>query len=482
MITFFSRLAERIQKSNSLLCVGLDPHPQDLSTYSAKGALDFCFRIIENTSEKAAAFKPNAAFFEALGPDGFSALADVIASVPDGIPVILDAKRGDIASTAEAYARAVFDVLGADAVTLNPYLGFDSIEPFLSDPKRGVFLLCKTSNPGASDIQDLDVLTSLGESLSTPLYIHLAQLATNWNKQGNLGLVVGATQPGSLAKIRKAAPDLWILAPGVGAQRGDLTETIRVGLRSDGLGMIIPISRGISRAENQHQAAINFRDAINQARSSVIGHKFDKPDTSLKRELAQIADGLLETGCVKFGNFTLKSGISSPIYIDLRRLVGFPRLLVEISRSFCKVLNNLDFDHLAALPYAAMPITSAIALQSNWSMVYPRKEVKTYGTKAQVEGAFTSGDVAVVIDDLISTGGSKFAGVEQLKSVGLTVNDIVVLIDRSTSGKAELARRGITLHALMSLSQMLDYYQNKKAVSVDVINQVRTFLANQKDE
>ena len=176
------------------------------------------------TRDLAAAYKPNAAFFEVLGPEGILALQQVIAAIPDEIPVILDAKRGDIASTAQAYARAAFETLGADAVTINPYLGYDAVQPFIQEPRKGAFLLCKTSNPGASDLQDLIVAPGDRELLipSETLHERVAQLAQSWNQNNNLGLVVGATQPESLRRVRAAAPDLWILAPGVGAQGGEL--------------------------------------------------------------------------------------------------------------------------------------------------------------------------------------------------------------------------------------------------------------------
>jgi len=477
-MTFFTRLEHRIRQINSLLCIGLDPHPQDLPAQSGAAARDYCLRLVEKTADLAAAYKPNVAFFEALGVDGTRALTEVISEIPVEIPVILDAKRGDIASTAIAYARAVFEVLGADAVTLNPYLGFDSIEPFIENPENGAFLLCKTSNPGARDLQDLLVTAGIGESSSTSLHVHVAQLANSWNLNDNLGLVVGATQLDSLTKVREAAPDLWILTPGVGMQGGDLRLALQAGLRADGLGMLVPISRGIARADNVRKAAVEYRDGINRERvdiKSQIGAHLKSP---FSKDLSRIADGLLEAGCIKFGDFTLKSGSKSPIYIDLRRLVGFPRLLTEIANAYIQVLQGLDFDHLAALPYAALPIASAISMKSNYSMVYPRKETKTYGTKAQIEGVFTSGDIVVVVDDLISTGGSKIEGIEKLTSVGLVVNDIVVLIDRTMRRSNGLSNRSIKLHSLMTLTEILDYYQKKGAVPDKLLQTTRQFFIN----
>jgi uridine monophosphate synthetase len=281
METFFSFLERRIDDCSSLLCIGLDPHVSLLPSPTAASALDFCLRIVKQTAPYAAAFKPNAAFFEVFGPEGWTALKQVIEAIDAEsrrlgslIPVILDAKRGDIASTAEAYAKSAFEKLGAHAITLNPYLGKDSIEPFLGFPERGVFLLCKTSNPGASNLQDLLVTmddgpqtTSSTSSIvnrqsSVPLYEHVAQLAQTWNTHNNIGLVVGATQPEALTRVRAAAPDLWFLSPGVGAQGADMETALKAGLRKDGKGMLINVSRSIARAENPGLSAAELRDEI----------------------------------------------------------------------------------------------------------------------------------------------------------------------------------------------------------------------------
>jgi orotidine 5'-phosphate decarboxylase subfamily 2 len=270
METFFSFLARRIDDCSSLLCIGLDPHPSDLPASTAEAAREACLKIVKATARYAAAFKPNAAFFESYGPAGWAALKDVITAVQDEsnrmgsmIPVILDAKRGDIASTAEAYARSAFERLGVHAITLNPYLGRDSIEPFLGYKEKGVFLLCKTSNPGAADLQDLlvhSVPLGEGRSSTVPLYEHMAHLAQSWNSNDNIGLVVGATQPESLERVRAVAPDLWFLVPGVGPQGGDLETALHLGLRKDGKGVLINVSRGISRASDPGAAAAELRD------------------------------------------------------------------------------------------------------------------------------------------------------------------------------------------------------------------------------
>jgi len=263
METFFSFLERRVDDCSSLLCIGLDPHVTDLSQPTAAAALEFSLDLVRQTAPYAAAFKPNAAFFEQFGSRGWSALKQVIEAIQQEshrlgsrIPVILDAKRGDISSTAEAYALSAFTKLGAHCITLSPYLGRDSVEPFLRDHEKGVFLLCKTSNPGAADLQDLRLANG------DLLYEHVARLAQDWNQANNVGLVVGATQPQALARVRALAPGIWFLAPGVGAQGGDLETALRAGLRTDGRGMLIPVSRGISRAADPGLAAAELRDQI----------------------------------------------------------------------------------------------------------------------------------------------------------------------------------------------------------------------------
>ena len=268
METFFSFLEKRVDDCSSLLCVGLDPHIPDLPRPTAASARDFCLNIIKETARFAAAFKPNAAFFEVFGAEGWIVLKQVIDAIQEEsnrlgsmIPVILDAKRGDIASTAEAYAKSAFETLGAHCITLSPYLGKDSIEPFIQNQEKGVFLLCKTSNPGSGDLQDVPVVEASGQS-PLPLYEHVARLAGQWNTKNNIGLVVGATHPQIMSNIRAAAPDLWFLAPGVGAQGGDLESALKAGLRKDGKGILIAISRGIASAEKPGRAAAEMRDRI----------------------------------------------------------------------------------------------------------------------------------------------------------------------------------------------------------------------------
>jgi uridine monophosphate synthetase len=326
------------------------------------------------------------------------------------------------------------------------------------------------------------------------LYEHIAHLAQTWNTGNNIGLVVGATQLDALARVRSAAPDLWLLVPGVGTQGGDLEAALKAGLRADGKGLLINISRGVSRAENPARAAADLRDEIinikyqmskeKRAESSKIiselSNAKQSSDKAVSFLFSALADRLLEAGCVKFGEFTLKSGLKSPIYIDLRRLVTYPKLLAQVASAYLPVLKKLKFDRLAGLPYAAIPIVMAISLQAGYPVIYPRKEIKTYGTKAEIEGEYQAGETAVVVDDLTTTGGSKFEGIEKLTGAGLHVQDVVVLIDRQSGAKEALAGAGYHLHAVLTIAELLDYWETTGRVEAEKIAATRTFLKENK--
>jgi len=262
-VRFHDRLRAAIDRSGSLLCVGLDP---DVALGSAAAVEEWCLRVLDATLEHCAAVKPNLAFFEQFGPDGLRVLLRFRDHVPDTHVLILDAKRGDIGSTAEAYARALFDVYGADAVTVNPLMGSDSVAPWLDHGARGrgVFLLTRTSNPGAADLLEQRLLGGAA------VYERIADLAQRWDEgSGTVGLVVGATAPEAIAVLRSAAPDLPFLLPGVGAQGGSVEEAVRAALDSLGGGALISVSRGIANApEGPAAAAASLNSRILAARAA----------------------------------------------------------------------------------------------------------------------------------------------------------------------------------------------------------------------
>ena len=272
-MTFIESLRHAWQHNNSLVCVGLDPEPSRFPERFADdddAVFTFCRDIVDATADLVCCFKPQIAHFAALGAE--SALQRLIAHIhahQPGVPVILDAKRGDIGSTAAHYVSEAFDRYGADAVTVNPYLGRDSLQPFLDRADKGVVILCRTSNAGAGDLQDLDVG-------GKPLYQHVAdKVAREWNSHGNCLLVTGATYPQQLAEVRAIVGDMPLLVPGIGAQGGDVEAAVRNGQTSDGNGLLISSSRAILYAGNDDDftnaelaETLSLRDEINLHRQS----------------------------------------------------------------------------------------------------------------------------------------------------------------------------------------------------------------------
>lgn len=264
-MNFIDKLVNASQKNKSLLCVGLDPDPELMP--DKIGIFEFNKAIIDATSDLVCAYKLNLAFYEALDSEGLDALKGTIKHIPDDIPVIGDAKRGDIGNTAKAYARTLFSNLNFDAATVNPYLGFDSIEPFIQYKDKGVFILCRTSNAGALDFQSLPCEIEHGYR---PLFEIVALKASQWNTYGNIGLVVGATYPEELRLIRQSHPDMPILIPGIGAQGGDLKQAVCYGVDAQGEKAIINSSRQIIYASPKKDfaqaarcVALSLRDQIN---------------------------------------------------------------------------------------------------------------------------------------------------------------------------------------------------------------------------
>jgi orotidine 5'-phosphate decarboxylase subfamily 2 len=252
---YFDRLRALSRERNTLLCVGLDPDPQRIDG-GAAGALRHCREVVRQTEEHVCCYKPNSAFWEQYGPDGWTALME-LRHEASSTPFLLDAKRGDMDNTMRAYATAVFRTLGMDAATVNPYLGADSLREFTSYDDRGVYVLCRTSNPGARDLQHL-------ESGGLPLYAHVARLAETLNEKGNVGLVVGATAPAEVSEVRRAT-DLPFLLPGVGAQGGDVEAAVRAAWNGDPASCLVSASRSVLFAASPAREARALKAQINAA-------------------------------------------------------------------------------------------------------------------------------------------------------------------------------------------------------------------------
>ena len=272
--TFAQRLDSACEASRSLVCVGLDPDP---SMMPVKDVAAFNRAIVDATHDLVCAYKPNLAFYEALGLDGWNALESTVKHIRDVAPGVIllgDAKRGDIGNTATAYARGMFEYWGFDAVTINAYCGRDGVEPFLEYSDRGVFVLCRSSNPGAVDFQDL--LVSSDADSARPLYQQVALQVGAWNKHGNAGLVLGATYPEQIKEVRALCPDMPFLIPGIGSQEGALEQAVRNGVAAQGRRILINSSRGIiyasqgdDFAESARKATAGLQDAINAVLASL---------------------------------------------------------------------------------------------------------------------------------------------------------------------------------------------------------------------
>lgn len=271
-MTFKEKLLHTAQKNRSLVCIGLDPDPRLMP---ALDVLEFNRAIIDATLDLVCAYKPNLAFYEAQGIAGLTALQKTVEHIAGRVPVIGDAKRGDIGHTAGAYARALYEVFGFDAATVNPYMGFDAVQPFLGYKDRAVFVLCRTSNPGAADFQDLDC-SPAGAGHARRLYRVVAEKAREWNQGDNVGLVVGATHPGEILEVRQICPRMTLLVPGIGAQGGSLEAAVRYGTDASGGGAIFASSRQIlyaSKGSDFDRAAREAADGMRREINSILSRR-----------------------------------------------------------------------------------------------------------------------------------------------------------------------------------------------------------------
>ncbi len=497
---FFEQLRLRAQAIDSVLCVGLDPRlPEGLSGEEiTAGILDQNARLIDATKEFAVAYKPNIAFYECHGEPGMLALRATLARIPQEIPIILDAKRGDIGPTAEAYAHMAFEEVKADAVTLSPYMGWDSIEPFLRHQDKGVFILCKTSNPGANDLQ----LLGLGNSVES-LYQRVADLTASWGAQ--CGLVVAGNDVFALQTIRKRHDKIWFLAPGIGTQGGTITEAVQAGLASDGWGILPVVARSIAQASDPRQAALDLVLEFRQARDAVMAERSQNLSESDHHDhgtinwgvearagrgrnepaYAELKDrvlrGMIANGCFKTGEFKLKSGEISPFYVDLRRIMSDPQLMRDVGLAYASLLgpgsalSTVKFARIAGIPVAALPLATATSLATGVPMIFPRMQAKTHGTGLNVEGEFIPGEETLLLDDLITTGKSKLEAFEILKQAGLSVRHLAVLLERGSQGRRDMEAAGITLHAFAHISEFLPLCQDMGLITVAERKHLETY-------
>ncbi|KAG7345793.1 orotate phosphoribosyltransferase [Nitzschia inconspicua] len=513
---FFVKLEARCKDIQSLLCVGLDPHFTELQLpatatleQQCDAAFSFCKTIIDATQQYSACYKPNAAFFEALGDHGMITLKRVLQEIPPEIPVLLDVKRGDIGTTAAAYAQAAFQHLpNVDAVTLSPLMGWDSIAPFVTEQysHKGAFLLCKTSNPGSND------LLALNLSTNETLFERIAALSQQWSVQhgASLGLVVGATDASALKKARTAASNAWILAPGVGAQGGDLEAALEAGLNAEGSGMLIPVSRGISQAERPGVAAKELVDAINAVRDKIVAgnnnnnnnnnnnktydvdmaatssttSSSSSSSSSIQPYQMEFLEFSLEVGVLKFGSFTLKSGRISPYFFNAG-LFATGAALFQLGNAYAAAImastelvdsnssSTPKFDVLFGPAYKGIPLGAVVsaALYSQFGInvgyAYNRKEAKDHGEGGTLVGASLTGQRVLVVDDVITAGTAIRESYDLLQGVGATMVGVVIALDRAEKR---------SLDDPVSAVQAVQRDLGVSVVSIVNLPQLQTFL------
>eukprot|EP00934_Nitzschia_sp_Nitz4_P004263 Nitzschia sp. Nitz4//scaffold1_size375055//149571//151561//NITZ4_000260-RA/size375055-augustus-gene-0.672-mRNA-1//1//CDS//3329540997//4253//frame0 len=506
--SFFDKLEARVAEINSLLCVGLDPHSGEIckgeessswtDEQKCDAAFTFCKNLIDATLPYAACFKPNAAFFEALGVEqGNATLRRVLKEIPSNVPVLLDVKRGDIGSTASAYAQACYDHLNADAVTLSPLMGWDSVSPFVTGKyaEKGAFLLCKTSNPGSNDLLALDLASN------EAVFERIAKLAGEWSAAhgASLGLVVGATDAVALAKARKAGGSkVWILAPGVGAQGGDLAEAAKAGLNDQGTAMLIPVSRGISRAGDPAAAAKELCDKINEVRGA-LQQESAEPSESILPYQKEFLEFALKEGVLKFGSFKLKSGRTSPYFFNAG-LFATGGALFRLGKSYASAIaaspelveaGKAQFDVVFGPAYKGISLGAVVcaALYTDYGIdvgfAYNRKEAKDHGEGGMLVGAsMADGKRVLVIDDVITAGTAIRESHDMLKAIGANMIGVAIALDRAekrslddpVSAVQAVARDlGVPVVSIVNLPQLQVFIEGSSEYGDDILGSVRDY-------
>lgn len=485
---FLNKLEAAIAHHSSLLIVGLDPNPELLparfnqaatSEYRwtdnpypgdtlIEGLWQWLKFIIAETSELVCAYKPTLGFYQALGIPGMELLQRVLQAIPSHVPVILDAKHGDL-NTSTPFARTLFEQWRVDAVTLNPYVGQDLATPFLVYPGKAVFLLCCTSNPSALAVQEsIQVQIAPTQTVQTqpipglPLYLQIAKESRNWGTPEQLGLEVGTTLPSVLSNVRAIAPERLILLRSIWQEGVTFSEMLAAGLDANGEGLLIPVPQDWLGQADLSTAVRSLRDQVNLARAKAIreGATCDlwvsDVCTLEKQPHLELILQLYDIGCILFGEFVQASGATFPYYIDLRKIISNPQIFHQILNAYADILATLEFDRIAGIPYGSLPTATGLSLRLNRPMIFPRKEVKAHGTRRLIEGNFEPGETVVVVDDILISGNSAMEGAAKLESAGLKVRDIVVFLDHECGVKDRLQSNGYTAHSVLTLSEVTE--------------------------
>ena len=462
-MNFFEKLTQRTTTSNSLLILGLDPNPemmpQDQHTHQGQESLILALEtwlkwVIEQTAELVCAYKPTLGFYEALGSEGLDLLLKVIQVIPDDIPIILDAKHGDI-NTSTVFAKTIFENWQVDAVTVSPYAGQDHIAPFLVYPDQGVFILCHTSNPGAVILQEYP-------TDEAPFYLQVIKEAKTWATPEQLFLEIGTTNLEVIKKVRYLAPERLLLMRSIWSKGNDIHEILKVSLNPMGQGVLIPIPQDFLKSKDLKEKVNNLNQDINKYRKSISQNlqncELWSPNVCLlnSHPHQDLILQLYDIGCLLFGEYVQASGATFSYYIDLRKIISQPQLFHQVLNAYADILKTLNFERIAGIPYGSLPTATGLSLMLHHPMIYPRKEVKAHGTRRLIEGTFQPGEKVVVVDDILITGKSVKEGAEKLTSSGLIVEDIVVFIDHEQGVKDKLKEDGYNAYSVLTISEITE--------------------------
>lgn len=461
---FFDKLLYAIERNQSLLYVALDPdldevvigqNSQDhhLLLTQVWERLDY---IIEQTTDLVCAYKPILGFYRALGTLGLELLKRTLQKIPPEIPIILDAKHSDI-HTSTVFAKMVFEQWQVDAITLSPLAGMDHVAPFLVYPDKAVFIQCAHANASATVLQEFS-------NGNRPFYLHLVEEAKSWGTPEQLGLKAGVAKLDILANIRQTAPERLILLQEGVTENFTLSSILAAGLDSQGEGLLIPVPPEITEGsrENMRQSVEELRNLVNQERQRIVqtspACNLWLPDVpqSQSHPHQDLILQLFDLGCIIFGDHVQASGAVFPYYIDLRVIISKPQIFHQILSAYAEILETLEFDRIAGIPYGSLPTATGLSLRLHRPMIYPRKEVKAHGTQRVIEGFYQPGEKVVVVDDILISGKSAMQGAEKLQVSGLKVEDIVVFIDHEKGVKDRLRENGYRGHSVLTISEIAE--------------------------
>lgn len=463
-MNFTAKLNQVIAENNSLLVIALDPSPEILplkyqNNHHNRDKLivnleKWLKGVIIATKEQVCAYKPNLGFYLALGIEGIELLTEILSFIPKHIPVILDAKQGDLNSST-ILAQTIFQEWNVDAVTVTPYSGQDLVAPFLVYLHKTVFVLAHTSNPGAKNLQEYP-------NDNNPFYLQVVKEAKTWGAPEQLALEVGTNNPKVLAKIRAIAPERTILMRSIWGKENKIEAILEAGLTVNEDSLLIPVPQDLL-GDNQLNSKIKLLNQdINKIRNkrqkAVSSCQIWTPNICFLEPhphqdlILQIYD----LGCIMFGEYVQASGATFSYYIDLRQIISNPQIFHQVVQTYAEILQKLSFDRIAGIPYGSLPTATGLSMKLHSPMIFPRKEVKAHGTRRVIEGTFQKGEKIVVIDDILISGKSITEGAKKLKLAGLKVEDMVVFIDHEEGVKDKLKKQGYNVYSVLTLSEITE--------------------------